>query len=206
MLPFDVHAERYDQWFERHEKAYLSELLAVRSLLPVGGRGLEIGVGSGRFAAPLGIGYGVDPSTQMLERARNRGVTVVQGVAEALPFADSVFETATIITTICFVEDPEVMMREARRVLKPDGVLLIGFVDPTSALGRRYLQHRAENVFYQHARFYTPAEVAELLSTSGFRSPIWVQTLSSATEELQDIEAVLPGHGRGAFVVVRSDR
>jgi hypothetical protein len=45
--PFVRHHQRYDDWFERHHVAYLSELLAVRALLPWGGRGLEIGVGTG---------------------------------------------------------------------------------------------------------------------------------------------------------------
>ena len=47
--PFEAHAARYDAWFERHQAAYVSELLALRSFVPLSGRGLEIGVGSGRF-------------------------------------------------------------------------------------------------------------------------------------------------------------
>jgi hypothetical protein len=41
-VPFDVHHERYEQWFERHSAAYLSELLALRPFVPWQGRGLEI--------------------------------------------------------------------------------------------------------------------------------------------------------------------
>jgi len=202
--PFDRYADRYDRWFERHRVAYVSELLAVRTLLPVGACGLEIGVGSGRFAAPLGIAYGIDPSMEMLERARDRGISVVAGMAEALPFANSTFAAAAIITTICFVDDPHAMMREARRVLKPDGIVLIGFIDPASALGRGYLDRRVESVFYENARFFTPGEVAELLSASGFTSSTWVQTLSSTLAEHHEIEAASPGYGHGAFVVVRA--
>ncbi|MGA9032657.1 MAG: hypothetical protein WB402_09090 [Sulfuricaulis sp.] len=39
--PFVRHHRRYDEWFERHRAAYLSELLAVRALLLWSGRGLE---------------------------------------------------------------------------------------------------------------------------------------------------------------------
>lgn len=53
--PFILHHRRYDDWFERHRAAYLSELLAVRALLPWEGRGLEVGVGTGRFAGPWGF-------------------------------------------------------------------------------------------------------------------------------------------------------
>ena len=53
---------RYEAWFTRNPAAYHSELLAVRALLPWQGLGLEIGAGTGRFAAPLGVTVGVDPS------------------------------------------------------------------------------------------------------------------------------------------------
>ena len=52
---FESKHEQYDSWFLQHKLAYQSELLAVRALLPYQGVGLSIGVGTGRFAAPLGI-------------------------------------------------------------------------------------------------------------------------------------------------------
>lgn len=151
--PFVTHHVRYDEWFERHRAAYLSELLAVRVLLPWNGRGLEIGVGTGRFAGPLGVEFGIDPAVEMLGYARARGVCVVRAVAEALPFARAVFDYALIVTTICFVEDAAAMLAEAHRVLKPGGELVIGFIDRTSGLGQHYLDHQAENVFYREANF-----------------------------------------------------
>ena len=56
---FDQHCRRYEKWFATHAAAYYSELLAIRALLPCGGDGLEVGVGTGRFAAPLGVRVGV---------------------------------------------------------------------------------------------------------------------------------------------------
>lgn len=51
--PFEADHGRYDAWFEKHAAAaYVSELLALRPFVPIDGRGLEIGVGSGCFAAP----------------------------------------------------------------------------------------------------------------------------------------------------------
>jgi hypothetical protein len=90
--PFVRHHRRYDQWFERHRAAYRSELLAVRALLPWAGRGLEIGVGTGRFAGPLGVEFGIDPAAETLIYARARGVRVACAVAEALPFAQAAFD------------------------------------------------------------------------------------------------------------------
>src|SRR5512138_1468145 len=58
---FNNNVERYEAWFTENPFAYVSELHAVRALLPQGS-GLEIGVGTGRFAAPLGIRKGIEPS------------------------------------------------------------------------------------------------------------------------------------------------
>ena len=76
--PFKSHHRRYEAWFRRHAAAYHSELLAVRALLPWQGLGLEIGVGTGRFAAPLGISVGLDPSGEMLAYAAERGVSSIK--------------------------------------------------------------------------------------------------------------------------------
>ena len=62
--PFERYTEEYEDWLERNKFAYLSELEAIKSQLPKTGYGLEIGVGSGRFAAPLGIKLGIEPSKE----------------------------------------------------------------------------------------------------------------------------------------------
>jgi ubiquinone/menaquinone biosynthesis C-methylase UbiE len=204
--PFVAYHHRYDDWFVRHATAYHSELLAVRALLPWQGSGLSIGVGTGRFAAPLGVQLGIDPAHEMLEYAVQRGISVVQGIAEALPFQDQSFDYVLSVTTICFVDDASTMLRESYRVLKPGAALVTGFIDRTSKLGQHYLAHQAENVFYRNASFFSADEVEQLLLDVGFIEPVWVQTLSKTLEVTREIEPVRSGHGQGAFVVVRSIR
>ena len=63
--PFDRNYHRYDRWFEENEALYESEIGAVKELLSGQGYGIEIGVGTGRFAKPLGIRVGVEPSIRM---------------------------------------------------------------------------------------------------------------------------------------------
>ncbi len=202
VAPFEAHHQRYEAWFDKHEAAYVSELLALRLFVPWQGYGLEIGVGSGRFAGPLGVEVGIDPSPAMLAHAAERGITVVEGVAEKLPFADSAFDYALIVTTICFVDSPARMLAEARRVLKPGGPLVMGFIDRASSLGQDYLAHQAANVFYRAATFYSAAEIGNLLTDAGFTITDWVQTLAGALPEIRQIEPLRPGHGQCAFVVV----
>jgi len=201
---FESEPQRYDLWFEWHTAAYYSELLAVRALLPWRGLGLSIGVGTGRFAAPLGVQIGLDPVSAMLDYAMKRGITAVQGTAEALPFRNGSFHYILSITTICFVDDVIAMLYEAKRVLKSGGILVLGFIDRETKFGQRYLIHQADNVFYREASFYSAAEVERLLSETGFIEPCWVQTLFSSLEEIRQVEPLRTGYGQGAFVVVRA--
>jgi SAM-dependent methyltransferase len=204
--PFEAHHQRYEIWFEKHQAAYISELLALRPFVPFEGCGLEIGVGSGRFGNPLGIQVGLDPSPAMLTYAAARGIVIVAGTAENLPFKDQTFDHALVVTTICFVDSAAGMLAEAHRVLKLGGRLTIGFIDRESAIGQDYLAHQAESVFYREATFYSAEEVKQLLLRAGFSIDAWAQTLAHPLPETREIEALRPGRGQCAFVVVSASR
>ena len=144
----------------------------------------------------------MDPSAAMLAHAAARGIEVVEGAAENLPFEAGSFEHALVVTTICFVDSPAQMLAEARRVLKPGGRLVIGFIDRESALGQHYLAHQAESVFYREATFLSADEVARLLRQAGFAISAWGQTLAHPLPETREIEPLRAGRGQCAFVVV----
>ncbi|MHB9285944.1 class I SAM-dependent methyltransferase [Halobacteriales archaeon Cl-PHB] len=204
--PFERHTERYEGWFDEHEAAYQSEVRALERLVSRPGYGLEIGVGSARFAAPLGMQVGLDPADAMLQQARERGVDVVKGVAEALPFSDGTFDTALIVTTICFVDDVSRTLAEARRILRPDGALVIGYIDKDSPVGRIYQEKQAENPFYREAVFVSTAELAEALEAAGFTEFEFAQTVFEWPGEIDDPEPVQDGYGEGSFVGIRATR
>jgi SAM-dependent methyltransferase len=201
--PFDEQAIDYDAWFEKYPDLYLAELEAVRSFIPVVGSGVEIGVGTGRFAAPLGIAIGVEPAPRMAEKARQRGIVVVDGIAEALPFADDSFDFAVMVTVICFLDDVTKAFREAFRILKPKGTLVIGFIDRESELGRHYSQKRDQSRFYRDATFYSVSELEELLTKAGFSDFAYRQTLLLG--EITELD-VMEGHGSGGFVVIQAHK
>ncbi len=203
---FDRYVDRYEAWFTDHPLAYVAELRAVRELLPSSGNGIEIGIGTGRFAAPLGIRKGIEPSRSMADLARKKGLEVVPGVAEHLPFMDGEFDYALMVTTVCFLDDMGLAFREVRRVLRATGSFVVGFVDRESVLGREYLTRKDQSAFYKDARFYSVPEIVTGLEEAGFGSLAFRQTLFHSLDETGESEPVQEGYGKGAFIVVRAEK
>ncbi len=209
-VPFDLHLDAYEQWFEEHHFAYLSEIEAIRKVWPTEGTTIEIGIGSGLFALPLSISQGIEPSHTMREKAKERGLDVKEAVAEALPYPNKSIDAALMVTTICFVNDPLQALREAYRVLRDTGNLVVAFVDRESPVGQIYLQHKDESLFYKEATFFSTQEIITLLREAGFRVAATYQTIFGNLEQLQTTETPKIGYGKGSFVVIsatkRSDK
>ena len=204
--PYEKHADAYDDWYSRNRSAYESELEAIGRMLPKEGTGLEVGVGTGRFASKFGIPIGVDPSMSMGKIARKRGIEVIRGVAETLPFRDGRFDFVLMVTTLCFFDDVQGAMREAHRVLAPAGSLVIGMIDRESPLGKGYEENKSEHPFYRDAIFRSAREVEEFCKNDGFRSFSFCQTIFQDPNRMEVPDPVREGHGEGCFVVLRADK
>lgn len=201
--PFDEHSAEYDRWYIENQNTYASELNAIKSLIPPGLRGVEIGVGTGRFAKHLDISIGVEPSHFMAEIARSNGIKVLDGVAESLPIGDAEFDFALMVTVICFFDDVEKAFKEAYRVTNSKGFLVVAFIDKESELGGSYEKHKKDSEFYQDATFYSVNEVTDFLARAGFQSFEYRQTVYSPENTLHNVET---GYGRGSFVVVKASK
>jgi len=197
---FDRYCKRYDSWYDKNRFAYLSEIEAVRKALSRKGRGLEIGVGTGRFAFPLGIEYGVDPSRNMLKIARKRGVKARYGRGEHLPYKKGTFDYAAIIITLCFVRNAQQVLKEALRVVKRGGKVIIGIIDKDSFLGKHY--RKKKSPFYTHANFFSAKQVTELLKEAGASRIAYYQTLYKLPGRIKNIQRPRKGFGKGGFVVI----
>ncbi len=198
---FERTAASYDAWYDEHPVLYRTELAALKKAVPRRGRGLEIGVGTGRFASLLAVRYGLDPSPGMLGLARSRGLRAVRGVGEALPFKSASFDFALIVFVIEFVDDVEGFLAEAARVLRSRGRLIVGFMDKDSAWGRFFHKtSRARRFFHPPS----PQMLIGVLERLGLRYEGSWQTLFGPPPDLRREERPRAGFGQGGFVVLQA--
>jgi len=167
-------AARYDAWFETAAGGYARELeneLLMRAVGDLGGaRVLDVGSGTGLhlelFAATGGRGVGLEPSRDMMTRAQKRlggrGVGLVQGRAEALPFRDDAFDVVAMITSVEFVADARAAFAEAARVCSGRLVVAVLNAWSLSAALRRVKRNLKETLF-RAVRFYGPYELRRAL-------------------------------------------
>lgn len=155
---------------------------------------LEVGFGGASLLdellrrTPASLIAGVELSPTMLERARGRlarelrggRLRLADGAVDRLPFGDGDFDRAVSANTIYFWPDPDRGARELRRVLRPAGVLVLGYGTP-GAMG-------SIPVTRYGFRLYPPEEVEHLLRRAGFDSVVSQEH----------------GSGRAAFVVTRA--
>ena len=203
---FEKFALEYDQWFEHHAVEYEQELIAIRDLLPKVGKGIEIGAGTGRFTQPLGISLGIEPSKTMREIAIGRGVNVIAGTAESIPVGDGLYDYVLMVTTVCFLDTPEIAFREVHRILKADGFIIVGLIDRDSKLGKEYEENKNESKFYRDANFHSVNEVQKDLKKSGFSNIEYVQAILPGDADGNYEPKVKQGYGEGSFVVLRGQK
>jgi len=202
---FDKHAREYDDWYDRNPAVFQSELAALKTLLPENPLSLEIGVGTGRFASALKVDLGAEPACNMARLAARRGITTVSAVAERLPFRDNCLDSVLIVTAICFLDNVNTALAEIRRVLRPNGSIIIGYIDRDSSLGQKYLARRKDNLFYRHAVLYSTAMIRKFLEDCGFSRLRFMQTLTGDIKTMSRPETPREGYGDGGFVVIRAE-
>jgi len=203
---FNDHVQEYEDWFEQHPAVFESEIEAVREMLPEGESlaGVEIGLGTGRYSNALQIKEGIEPAKNMRQLAVKRGIDTMDAVAEKLPYGDLRFDFALMLFCISYFQSLGAAFKEAHRILKHDGSLVVGFIDKESIIGKYYEARKADSVFYKQARFYSVDRVVNELSQAGFRHFAFRQTLFGDLDSIQLEQLSKEGYGEGSFVVIRA--
>ncbi len=206
IVDFDSLASAYDAWFDGEGKLiFATEVKAFQEILPILPKPwLEVGVGSGRFAQALGIETGLDPSINLLEMAKRRGVTGFLARGEEQFFDKETFGTVFLIVTLCFVDSPLAVLKESYRILKPGGKTVLGLVLRETPWGQYYQRKKQEeHRFYKHATFYSYQEVADFLENACFAIEKVFSTLFQRPNEVKELESPQEGFSTDAgFIVI----
>jgi ubiquinone/menaquinone biosynthesis C-methylase UbiE len=171
---FDRAAPRYESWYETRRGARTAgvERRLLASLLGSGPSGksvLEVGCGTGYFTEWLderyGRAVGLDYSAEMLREIRRHGRTfpVVRGDANRLPFESESFDTVAFITTLEFLDEPQLALQEAARVARREIILL--WLNPFSVAALRRM--RTPGPLLSQVRPLTAREVRMMLLGCG---------------------------------------
>jgi SAM-dependent methyltransferase len=147
----------------------------------VGTRVLDFGCGDGLFTSALArrgaVAVGLDIDWSMLRAATARAepdadqrAQFVQGHIEHVPFQSEIFDLVVAVTVLCVASDPIATVREAARVLRPGGRLVLGDLGRWSAwAARRRVRGWLGFRVWRAAHFSTAGELSALLERAGLR-------------------------------------
>ena len=211
---FERFSKYYDSWYSRHLEILESEIRAIKAL-GLNGLGLDVGVGTGIFASRVKVQIGIDASKRMLRISAKRGVQVVgtlaEGVqvvgtlAEFLPFPDETFDYVLMTVTLCFLDNPETVLKEIYRILRPNGVLVVCIIVRDSPWGRLYVKKAKQgHRFYRYARFYSLSELEELLEKHDFGIVDYKSTLTYSPSSVAVVENPRSNPHQGSFVCAKA--
>lgn len=231
---FDGLADKYDQWFLTNDKVFVSELKLLHACLaPLKKeKVLSVGCGSGLFEAALKSEYGilvehgVEPSEDMAEIARKRGMKVEIGDAETTEFPENEYDVIYLNGCSTYIEDLGKAYKNCYKALKEGGHFILLDVPVESAYGILYsfAKHVGsyEESLFKRLAPSLPYPI-ELLKTAILHSPLekekvvreelgmknvrFMQTLVAQPIYTNDsIEEPVEGFDKGGYVALIAEK
>lgn len=148
------------------------------------GRLLDIGCAAGIFLSgflekphqpkPDWDLYGVELNEYAASKARDfYGLNVFTGTLEQAKFGDAFFDGVTLWDVLEHLHDPSSTIQEIRRILKPDGYLIMRIPNGASLDAREFGQYWAGLDAPRHLYVFTPQTIHQMLSQNGFEVVNW---------------------------------
>lgn len=159
----------------RRSKGFLDRISKSLDQSPGQIRLLDVGCSSGAFlntAVKLGfLAEGIEPAPKAATTAQAAGLNVRQGLLQEGEYADGQFDAVTLFEVIEHLQQPLELLQEVHRILRPDGILLIGTGNAASwsmaAMGERW-EYLSIAKHGGHVSFFSPESIASLAQRSGF--------------------------------------
>lgn len=126
--------------------------------------------------------------------------------ANNTPFFQGVINPLCFENILCHLQSPKYAFREAHRVVKPRGVIIVGFLPKDQPVAHAYQERRRLSTFCRDAVFYRPGEIWKLLTEAGFGSLESNRVLFGEVEAVMEPQEPRPGYGEGSFVVVSAEK
>jgi SAM-dependent methyltransferase len=125
----------------------------------VRGETLDIGCGVGKFLRHRPGTLGVDVNPAIVEFCRAQGLPVTLMEPDRLPFENARFDALVLDNVLEHIVDPQPLLKEMHRVLKPRGRVVVGVP------GRKGYAHDPD-----HKRFYDERDLRATVERAGFRT------------------------------------
>lgn len=177
--------ESIDEWYQNplgniYLQRVVDKLDELINEMDTGVLALDAGCGAGHYSLNLSDGFrtvGVDKSelliSKAISRTQNNGKNINFVVADisSLPFPSNCFHLVTCLNVLEFVPSQEQAIKELKRVLAPNGILILGVCNKNSIWGLQKLvgkRFRENDPFFNGA-FFTKCDIIDLAEQEGFK-------------------------------------
>jgi ubiquinone/menaquinone biosynthesis C-methylase UbiE len=206
---FNAVAGFYDDWYDHPQgkQVFEAEKKAVNHMIPSRGLGIEIGAGTGVFAESLTtedrLILCIDPSAEMLRKAKERDLYCILGVGDFLPLRKALIDFNYMITVLEFLNQPARLFSEVKENSKETHVFSVLFINTESSWGDLYREIGVNgDPVFQHARLYSLENVSEMLEEAGYKVSDAKGTLNSDPMNQEvDTRLIEPSKKSGVIIV-----